>query len=364
MSIECNLAHSDVRIENLIHIGNNIYTDGSVYIFRVIDYIICLIYNSASSDICHIYKYTSANDNDDCIIHERGYMRSSPIMNITFPDKFTFSCVDLLIQNPRKPTYTIYINSLPRLINGTHNCTLLSHRLELLQAKSRQDLLQLMESTSSFQFFYKQFSIVESISKQILSDTPLNNFQGYSLQLTPPIVTLFDNEQWRNLVHIGSGIYCSLTKGIVCKIGVSLINIIYNKSSKMFSFTATLHSNKGTNLTYENFLSGIYFSSDINLRIQQSSDLNLKIIHKCSNCNMYAVAIEMGKLNSITIHRHLVFNQCTPSIHSSNVCDRDIHWNLYKIDSGVEEALKKYKNYFLSNIYKALEIVKKISEDV
>lgn len=366
MSTECSLSHNSVRIENLIHIGNNIYTDGLVYIFRVLDYIICITYKSASLDICYVYKYTSAND-PDYINHERGYMRSSLIMNLTFPRNFTFSCVDLLMEKSNSPSYTLYINSLPRLLNGTHNCTLLSHRLESFELESREKLINLMENTPSFQFFYKQFLTVENMSKQVMFDTTLTNFQNYppySVQLSSPIVTLVDNELWENLVHIGNGIYCSLTKGIVCKVGISLINITYNKSTKTFSFTATLHSNKSADLTFKTFLNGIYFSADLSSHIHQPADLDLKIIHRCRNFNMSAVSIETGKFNSVTIHHHLIFNQCTPSIHSSSFCDRDIHWNLYRINSNVEETLKKYQNYFLSNIYKALEIVKKINENV
>jgi hypothetical protein len=347
--------HSTVIIEGLIHVGNNLFTNGTNFVFRIAKQIISLRF-IGEQIICYIYKYKSGEHNskafDSYIENEIGSTNNkSPNIIMCMPNDMQFKCCQLLLEHPENVTYTIYINSLPELTTDEHNCVLVSCYLTCVCIEDKDKLFIFMKNTY-FEEFYQLYCDSYYMSRS------LSVVQKYDA-----IHAVHKGDTWTGLLHICDGIFL-FKESLVCRV----VNCLIKATPQ--AFEAFLYSNECKDTTLKRFRAGMFFKQgkkSHNAQIYDICNLNISIKHNCSKYQSIATPIHTSKYfvsnYSVSLHieKQPLFkisdvSQKTPSLKF--ICYENTHWILYRISNGVQSVLKEHKRDTLTNIYKAMNLIK------
>lgn len=347
--------HSSVIIEGLVHVGNNLFTNGTDFVFRISKHIVSLQF-IGEQIICSIYTYKNGEHNseafDSYIENEmRSTNNKSPNINMCMSHDMQFKCCQLLLEHPENVTYTIHINSLPELTTDEHNCVLTSCYLTCVYIENKDKLLSFMKNTY-FEDFYKLYCNSYYMSRS------LSVVKKYET-----IHAIHKGDTWINMIHVGNGLFL-YKESVVCRVGNCLI-----KATPQI-FEAILYSNECKDTTLKRFCAGMFFTQGKKLHTAQIYDicnLNINIKHNCFKYQSISTPIRMSgpHLSNYSVSLHIekqpVFKipDVSQKTHSLKFnCYENTHWILYRISNDVQSVLKEHKRHALTNIYKAMNLIK------
>lgn len=348
------MCHGSVTIEDLIHIGKGIFTNGVYFVFRIAKHIISLRFINDGLD-CSIYTFEHGIHTSDSFSQQTDYDTGGlnadfPNIFISLPHDMLFVCSQLHAQKPQF-TYTLHIHSLPQLITCEQNCALSSSHLTSVHIESREDLMSFMENIC-FDEFYTRYTDAETMSRHLNMVK-----ENHSLH------ALNKGEFWSNMIHIGDGLFL-YKGGVVCRIGKCIIRA-------NDTFEAFLFSNESKVTTLRRFYNGLFFIESPK-HIYDMCNLNISLEHSCSKYKCIATPIYTGCTNPFNyyVSLHIDNNPVFKVVDSSRkkhpkkktFCDDKI-WTMYRIpNDDVLSVLKKHKKQLLESIYNSLILIKRINE--